>query len=705
MTGGEFDAERLDVGVMAEIATRVPIGTALRTLLADVKPRGVITQLRTRWDGPLDAPEHYRVQGQLSELALAARPAPEADAIGRPGISNAAIQLDATDVGGQARIEMHAGALDLPGVFEQRELPLDQLEARLNWKIESAAGAALPNVTVKVASATFANADAKGELTATWRSGAGTGFGRGARYPGLLELDGKLTDGVAARAARYLPLGLPENVRNYVAGAVREGSITSASYRLHGDLADFPFQEARLARDSDFRINAKVEGLTFAYVPGETPRPARRRAGPDAAGRTRVLAAAHRRLRRARRRQEHARDPRRESGPGQRRVDRHPGPHRRARRPAAARDRGQCARAARGHAALRRRDADRPLDRQGARRRRRHRLGRPQARARGPADARGRHRRQGQHGAGEQRPAHDARHAASRRRPGSRRFHAARLHRQRGERARAGRRARVRRRLERGPERRRFAALQRARHGHRRRPAPGDRTRHGRAIRDGRSRARAAIAPASPSSPAGRRSASPSNLVGFGDRPAGAVWQGRADAVPAARAHRARRGRRGAEATGALRESLQVDFGGAVQAHFVREASGDTSRVVRGAIRVAEPRPIGGDRALDPTPLDPIEPLPLPLSGVAANVSLKRLDVEAWQAALARVQGEAPRPRRSASAPRRRRPPRWSSTRAAAPGTFPMRSRCGSASCCSVRAGSTTSPRGCRSSRISGAPT
>jgi uncharacterized protein YhdP len=46
VTGGEFDAERLDIGVMAEIATRVPIGAALRELLADVRPRGVITQLR-----------------------------------------------------------------------------------------------------------------------------------------------------------------------------------------------------------------------------------------------------------------------------------------------------------------------------------------------------------------------------------------------------------------------------------------------------------------------------------------------------------------------------------------------------------------------------------------------------------------------------------------------------------------------------------
>ena len=56
VTGGELSAERLDIGVMAGIAGRVPLGAALRTLLADVHPEGVITQLGTRWEGPLIRP-------------------------------------------------------------------------------------------------------------------------------------------------------------------------------------------------------------------------------------------------------------------------------------------------------------------------------------------------------------------------------------------------------------------------------------------------------------------------------------------------------------------------------------------------------------------------------------------------------------------------------------------------------------------------
>src|SRR4029079_12998278 len=131
------------------IATRVPIGSALRRLLADVRPRGVISQLRTGWDGPLDSHERYRVKGQLAVLSLASHPAAEAGAIGRPGLTNASLQLEASEVGGPARIDVQSGQRDLPGVFEEPEVALDRLDAKLTWKIDAAARGVAPKVTVK----------------------------------------------------------------------------------------------------------------------------------------------------------------------------------------------------------------------------------------------------------------------------------------------------------------------------------------------------------------------------------------------------------------------------------------------------------------------------------------------------------------------------------------------------------------------------
>jgi len=267
-TGGEFKAQRLDLALMAQIGTRVPLGDALRKLLAELNPQGVISDFNARWDGAIDAPTHYRAKGKLSGLSLAARPSAEAGAVGRPGLRNATIELDATETGGDARIAIDHGEIDLPGVFDDPLLPLDQLSAQLQWKIDSARQADQPDrITVQVKNAQFSNPDAKGELTASWSPGAGVGTGRAGRYPGRLELDGKLSNGLAARVYRYLPLGIGRDTRDYLQHALQGGKLVSAGFRVKGDLWEFPFYNAKSSKDGEFRITAKVEDARYAFIP------------------------------------------------------------------------------------------------------------------------------------------------------------------------------------------------------------------------------------------------------------------------------------------------------------------------------------------------------------------------------------------------------------------------------------------------------
>ncbi|MES3015608.1 MAG: YhdP family protein, partial [Pseudomonadota bacterium] len=246
----------------------VPFGDALRKLLADVDPKGTITDLSTSWDGPLDAPAHYRAKGLLSGLSLAASPSSEPHGVGRPGLRGATVQLEATEAGGSARIAINGGALDLPGVFDEPLLALDQLNAQLLWKIEPAASAGAPKkLSVQVKDARFSNPDASGELTALWSTGPGSGAARGGRLPGRLELDGKLVNGVAKRTFRYLPLGLDKGTRDYLEHAVQGGRLASATFRVRGDLWEFPFFNAKTPKDGEFRIGAKIEDASFAFAP------------------------------------------------------------------------------------------------------------------------------------------------------------------------------------------------------------------------------------------------------------------------------------------------------------------------------------------------------------------------------------------------------------------------------------------------------
>jgi uncharacterized protein (TIGR02099 family) len=267
--GGDFTAQRLDLALMAQIASRVPLGDALRKLLAELAPQGTVSDLSTRWSGPLDAPATYQIKGLLSGLSLAAKPAPEAQAVGRPGLRNATIALNATEKGGDAKLGIVNGGVEFPGVFEEPLVAMDQMSATLNWRVEPAkAAGASSKVTLQVKDMRFANADAQGEISGQWATGAGQGMARGGRYPGQIELNGRISHGVATRVARYLPLGIPEDTRSYVSRAVRSGSVHDLVVRVKGDLWDFPFHRLHDPKQGEFRIAGHVEDVDFAYVPG-----------------------------------------------------------------------------------------------------------------------------------------------------------------------------------------------------------------------------------------------------------------------------------------------------------------------------------------------------------------------------------------------------------------------------------------------------
>jgi uncharacterized protein (TIGR02099 family) len=267
-SGGEFSAQRLDLSVIAQVASRVPLGDAVRKLLAEVNPQGIASDLAAHWDGPLDAPTKYQIKGVLNGLSLAAKPSSEANGVGRPGLRNATLALTATEKGGDARLSMAAGSVELPGVFDDPLLPMDRLSAQLLWRIEPAkrTGAA-PKLSVQLQDASFANADMQAQLRGAWSTGAGEGVAHGGRFPGNIELDGTVTHGVATRVARYLPLGIPAATRQYVEHAVQGGSVSSMTMRVKGDLWDFPFYKLRDPKDGEFRIAAHIDDASFAYVP------------------------------------------------------------------------------------------------------------------------------------------------------------------------------------------------------------------------------------------------------------------------------------------------------------------------------------------------------------------------------------------------------------------------------------------------------
>lgn len=270
-TGGELRLDHLSLAPLARLAARLPLPPTVHGALADLAPEGEVTGLALDWSGPPDAPRRYRVAARASDLALAAGPpGPPAHGLpqtaGRPGLRGATLSLEATERGGQSRLVIRDGAVHLPGVFEDPRLPLQTLEADLSWTVAAGVDGAPPAVVVQVRDLQVGNADVDLRLDGSWRTGPGKGFGVGQRLPGVIELRGRLLRGDPARVARYLPLGVPAHARSYVARAFSEGRLSDGEVAVQGDLWRFPFVDGG---PGIFRLQARVQGLRYAYLPSE----------------------------------------------------------------------------------------------------------------------------------------------------------------------------------------------------------------------------------------------------------------------------------------------------------------------------------------------------------------------------------------------------------------------------------------------------
>lgn len=271
----ELKADKLDLAALAQIANRLPLDAPTHALIASFAPKGLVETVEARWQGPLDAPVTYAAKGRVAGLDVTALPAPALPSAaagampaharpGRPGISGAAIDFDITQDGGQAKIKIANGALTLPGVFEDPLVPFDQLSADAQWKFSGR------KMEAQLRNLQFSNADAQGEAQVSWHTadaGSGPSPAAGApdpRFPGVLDLQGSLSRGDGERVHRYLPLVLPDPVRHYVRDAVLQGQVSDVKFKVKGPVAELPFTNPA---HGDFRVSAKVRNGHFAYVP------------------------------------------------------------------------------------------------------------------------------------------------------------------------------------------------------------------------------------------------------------------------------------------------------------------------------------------------------------------------------------------------------------------------------------------------------
>lgn len=258
----ELKADKLDLAALAQIANRLPLGTATHSAITSYAPKGLVETVEARWQTSLKTSTIYSAKGRVTglELAALANPAVRPNTgtaahrqPGRPGIKGAAIDFDVTQAGGKASVSIARGALDLPGIFENSLVLLDRLSLEAQWKLTNG------KIDTQLRNIKFASADGEGAAQASWQSGEPAD-----NSLGVLDLQGSLSRGDGTKVYRYLPLVLPEQVRHYVRDSVVQGTVSDVMFKVKGPVDKIPFSNPA---QGEFKISAKVTKGVFAYVP------------------------------------------------------------------------------------------------------------------------------------------------------------------------------------------------------------------------------------------------------------------------------------------------------------------------------------------------------------------------------------------------------------------------------------------------------
>jgi uncharacterized protein (TIGR02099 family) len=253
---GTLVADRLDLAALAEVASRLPLEDALHAMVQRVAPKGLVEKLQLSWQGEASNPNSYALTGRVSQLSLAAQPSGHN---GIPGVSGASADFDINQGGGKASLQIQGGAVEFPGIFDNPVVPFDSLSGDVQWKLDG------QHISIDASKLRFANTDAQGEAQFKWQTGAVPRAGApNLRFPGVLDLQGTLSRANVAAVPRYLPRVMNKEARDYLEQALVAGEGSGVKFKLKGDLDKFPFDSAK---QGEFRISADVRNVSYAYAP------------------------------------------------------------------------------------------------------------------------------------------------------------------------------------------------------------------------------------------------------------------------------------------------------------------------------------------------------------------------------------------------------------------------------------------------------
>ncbi len=238
---GSAQISALDLGQLARLAAYLPLPKEISAPIAAYAPSGVIQNFTAKWNGAWQA---YSLSAHFAQLSVNAK-----DDI--PGFSNFSGDFSANEKEGKLAILSTKSTLELPTVFTESSLLLNDLAVNATWKMNN------NEINVSLKEVVFKNDDVQGKA-----SGSYVYTGKGA---GQIDLTAKLENGNARAVWRYMPIVAGIDTQLWLKDALLSGTSPEASLVLKGNLDDFPLMEEK---GGAYLIKVKADNVALDYGTG-----------------------------------------------------------------------------------------------------------------------------------------------------------------------------------------------------------------------------------------------------------------------------------------------------------------------------------------------------------------------------------------------------------------------------------------------------
>jgi uncharacterized protein (TIGR02099 family) len=265
----EVKAKALDLKILSELATRLPLPTTQRELLAELAPRGRLQNLTAEWRGTWPLPASYKIKADVADLGMnplesrAAVPKsgkhPGTPAIpALPGFDHLTGAIEASEKGGSVKLDSPGLQLNMPEWFDRPLMDFETLKLAAGWSLADA-----KQLTLKLDSLELLHEGITANI-----SGSHV-LPRGGKGAGVADFSGTLDGFTINTIGRYLPIKTPEHLRIWLSGALEDGMARDVSLRLRGELDHFPFREGSPDKaKGEFRIAGRIDNGKLNYDPG-----------------------------------------------------------------------------------------------------------------------------------------------------------------------------------------------------------------------------------------------------------------------------------------------------------------------------------------------------------------------------------------------------------------------------------------------------